>query len=63
MKTITSVGHPPLLVKNLAGTIKFHSAGKVKVTKLDANGYPSTSLSSDGTITLDPTTLYYLLER
>jgi len=62
-KTVESVGNPPIVVRNLAGQISLRSAQPVTVTPLDANGYPVRSLGVTTTITLQPNTFYYLLER
>jgi hypothetical protein len=63
MKTITSVGQAPLIVRNLAGSVKWNFGGKLKATRLDVDGYPVKTANVDGTLTLDPATFYYLLER
>jgi hypothetical protein len=65
LRPILSTGRPPLLVRNLAGTVslKRGDAGRMKVTALDANGYPAseTFLHGQG-ILLQPNRFYYLIE-
>lgn len=63
MKTITSVGRAPLTVRSLAGTVTRKDSHKLTVTPLDVNGYGIKPIQSDGTITLNPSTFYYLLQR
>lgn len=60
---ITSIGQDPWLVRNLDGIVKFHrpDAAKLKVTALDPNGDPLHDLGNASEITLEPTTLYYLI--
>lgn len=61
--TITDAGHAPIEVKDLSGTVSFRNHPGLKVTLLDANGYPVKSLKNQGTVQLAPSTLYYLVER
>ena len=63
LKRITKLGGPPLIVKDLGGSITL-PAGSYEVTPLAANLTPSgPATSSEGTIELSPTTLYYLVRR
>jgi hypothetical protein len=63
-KTIESVGTPPLIVQNLSGKVSLQrsDAARLKVTALDANGYPTATQKNASQITLRPATLYYLIE-
>jgi len=65
-RTITSLGAAPILVKNLAGTVSLTrpDAASLKVTALDANGYPKEKVAGGAkAITLKPNVLYYLIEK
>lgn len=66
LKRITSIGTDPWQVRTLAGTVTFKLAHNrtVRVTALDFNGAPShaVELSPGRTLTLEPHTLYYLIE-
>ena len=63
--TITDVGTAPLVVKKLKGivSLKRADAATLKVTALDANGYPKQTLPKGGSITLLEDTFYYLIEK
>jgi hypothetical protein len=66
LRTITSVGGPPIVVRKLAGRVVLHrrDAAALAVTALDFNGYPSAPpvpLPPSGELSLAPTTLYYLI--
>lgn len=64
--TITDAGSAPLVVKKLRGTVslKRPDAGALKVTALDANGYPRQVLSGGAArIALLEDAFYYLIER
>jgi hypothetical protein len=65
LKRIVNIGTDPWQVKTLKGTISFKraDAGRLKVTALDFNGYPARSLRTCDKITLEPTTMYYLISR
>jgi hypothetical protein len=60
---IESLGGPPLVVRNLEGSISLTrpDADRLSVTALDANGYPKTKLGNAKTIALRPDVLYYLI--
>jgi hypothetical protein len=66
LRSITNRGTVPLMVKELAGTIRLKrsDAATLTVTPLDANGY-RVGAPADGAaeITLLPDRLYYLIER
>lgn len=64
-RAIQSLGTAPINVRRFAGTVTLNrpDAGKLKVTPLDANGYPTGKASTGGKITLQPTVMYYLIER
>jgi len=63
--TIESVGSAPIVIKNLAGTVNLErpDAKELKVTALDFNGYPKQEVGTADEIQLQPSTLYYLIER
>lgn len=65
VKRIVSIGENPWLVKKLQGTIrcKRADAAQLKVTALDANGYPQGNVGSASEITLKPDVVYYLISR
>lgn len=65
LQTITELGGPPLVVKNLTGTVTLRrpDAATLRVTALDANGYAAGNAGNAATITLQPKTLYYLIEK
>jgi len=64
-RAIQNLGTAPINVRRFAGTVTVSrpDAGKLKVTPLDANGYPAGKASTGGKITLQPTVMYYLIER
>ena len=64
-KRIVNIGTAPWLVKEFKGTVSFKrsDAAQLKVTALDANGYPTASLGSAEHVKLQPATLYYLVVR
>jgi hypothetical protein len=62
---ITSTGTPPLLVRKIAGSVslKRANAATLKITALDANGYPRQTLpASTKPIRLLPDCLHYIIE-
>jgi hypothetical protein len=63
VKRIKNIGQDPWLVRRIAGTVSFKrpDAGRLRVTALDANGYPARRAGSAARIELAPTTLYYLI--
>lgn len=65
MRTIQSLGGPPIVVKQFAGTVtlKRPDADALRITPLDANGYPVGAALSGAAISLRPTTMYYLIEK
>jgi hypothetical protein len=65
VRPIVSTGTPPLVVRKFSGTLTFHrtDAEQLKIIPLDANGYPLAQLQTSGTLALQPTTLYYLIEK
>ncbi len=65
VRRIVNIGTNPWRVKTLSGTLRFKrpDAARLKVTALDFNGYPDTAAGSAETISLRPTTLYYLVTR
>ena len=65
VRRIVNIGTNPWLVKTLSGTLRLKrpDAARLKVTALDFNGYPETTVGSAETISLRPTTLYYLISR
>lgn len=62
---IESLGGPPLLVRNLTGTVTLTcpDASSLKITALDANGYPVAKVGVGPKLDLRPGTLYYLIEK
>ena len=64
-REIKSFGSAPINVRRFSGTVTLTrpDAGQMKVTPLDWNGYPAGKPSTGGKITLQPTVMYYLIER
>ncbi len=64
-QTIEHVGNPPIVVRKLSGQVQVNrsDAASLHITALDWNGYPVTSLGKGGTISLQPETPYYLIEK
>ncbi|MCS7186400.1 MAG: hypothetical protein RMK89_05530 [Armatimonadota bacterium] len=62
---IAQLGSSPLLVRNFSGTISLRrpDAFRLRVTTLDANGYPLKVLTNARKISLTPDGLYYLVTR
>jgi len=62
---IVNLGTAPLVVKEIRGTVslKRPDAGRLKVTRLDYNGYPAGAAGRADRIALDATTLYYIIEK
>ena len=62
-RRITSIGHDPWLVREIRGTVKFRraDASSLKVTALDANGYPVKQAGTADDIRLLPNVLYYVI--
>jgi hypothetical protein len=68
LRAIAAVGGPPLIVKKLAGRVTFKrgDARALRVTALDANGYPlrdRLALTAASDLALRPDTFYYLIEK
>ncbi len=65
VKRITSIGGDPWRVKELKGTVRFKraDAGALSVTALDYNGVPTRKIGAADNIELEPSTLYYLIEK
>ena len=65
-KTITDLGGPPIIVRNVAGTVtlKRPDAASLKVTALDANGYKRQEVPGGAAaIRLLPDCLYYVVTK
>ncbi len=67
VRTITSLGTDPWLIREPRGTVTFKrpDASALTVTALDGNGYPRATAANIGNadeIRLDPNTVYYLVE-
>jgi hypothetical protein len=64
-KTIQQVGNPPLMVKKLSGrvTLNRSDARSLRITALDANGYPKTTVDHTDRFNLLPDAFYYLIEK
>ncbi len=64
-REIKSLGTAPINVRRFSGIVTFTrpDAKQLKVTPLDWNGYPTGKPSAGGRITLQPTVMYYLIER
>jgi hypothetical protein len=60
-RKIESLGGPPIVVKEIAGTVSF--TGPVKITALDFNGRPAGDSQTTADLRLNASTLYYLVER
>jgi len=64
-RKIESVGHAPIAVRNLAGSVslKRSDANALHVTALDWNGYSAAAIGNATSIQLQPNTLYYVIEK
>lgn len=64
-REIKSLGTAPINVRRFGGTVTLTrpDARQLKVTPLDWNGYPAGKSFTGGSITLQPTVMYYLIER
>ncbi len=61
---IVDVGHPPILVAQLQGTVAFKSGGSLSGDVLDANGMRTGPAAvSDGVLTIPANALYVVLHR
>jgi hypothetical protein len=67
IRPIVSTGEPPILVKNLAGSVslKRSDAASMKIRALDWNGYSTAAPPAKGAspVVLSPTTFYYIIEK
>ena len=65
VKRIVNIGADPWQVRGLNGVVRFKraDAAQLQVTPLDFNGYPVGYAGTADKITLQPTTLYYLITR
>jgi hypothetical protein len=67
LKRITSIGTDPWQVRSFAGKVRFkgENGAALHVTALDLNGQPAhpVQVGSEGSFTLEPSTVYYLVER
>jgi hypothetical protein len=63
LKKIVNIGKDPWQVRRLEGRVSFKraTAGELKVTALDFNGYPTGAAGTAEQIQLKPTTIYYLI--
>jgi hypothetical protein len=63
-KKIESTGGPPIVVRNIAGTVTFRraDAARLAITALDANGYPRKKLPAGAVVKLLPDCFYYVIE-
>ncbi len=64
-RAIRNLGSSPINVRRFGGTVTLNrsDAQQLKVTPLDWNGYPAGKPATGGRITLQPSTMYYLIER
>jgi hypothetical protein len=64
-KRIANIGRDPWLVREIEGRVKFlaKDAASLKITKLDVNGVKTGEAVTGPEITLDPRTIYYVVER
>jgi hypothetical protein len=65
LKRITNIGHDPWTIRQISGQISLtrSDAASLKVTALDANGIRLHPMGNAGGISLEPSTIYYLIER
>jgi hypothetical protein len=63
VKRIDNIGQDPWLVKQISGTVQFKrsDAAELEVLALDHTGYAPTPAGNADSITLRPTTIYYLV--
>ncbi len=63
LKRITAIGQDPWMIKAIEGVVRFKrpDAAKLRVTALDANGYPLQPAGTADNIRLAADTLYYLI--
>lgn len=64
-RRITSLGAPPIVVRQIAGTVslKRADAESLRVTALDFRGYPRKELGHAAQIQLLPDCLYYVIQK
>jgi hypothetical protein len=65
---IEDIGHPPILVRNIAAKITLPNAANLRATALDEQGYPREPLTPQlngtaATLTLPKDTLYTIISR
>jgi hypothetical protein len=65
VKTIRSIGRPPILVKNFSGKIRLlrPDADSLVTHALDENGYRTLTAGIGAELKLLPSTMYYLIEK
>ena len=65
LKKITNIGHDPWTIRQISGQVALTRADApaLKVVALDANGSRLHRVGSASGITLEPSTIYYLIER
>lgn len=65
VKRILNIGKDPWRFKKLEGAVKLKRADarRLRVTALDFNGYPAGRAGTAESITLQPSTIYYLIEQ
>lgn len=65
VRSIQSLGGPPMVVKKLSGTISFRrpDASACRVTALDARGYPMKQIGKAAQFRLVEDAIYYVVER
>lgn len=63
VKRIVNIGQDPWLVKQISGTVQFkrHDAAELEVFALDHSGNAPAAAGHADSITLRPTTIYYLM--
>ncbi|MCS7033268.1 MAG: hypothetical protein NZ561_04630 [Phycisphaerae bacterium] len=61
-KTIVSIGGPPVCVREIRGHVELKGP-PVRITPLTFEGQPAGERREGSIVKLDPTTIYYILER
>jgi hypothetical protein len=64
-RQIDSIGQAPIVVRNLAGTVKLQRSDSrsLTVTALDWNGIPTSTIGNAARFTLQPNVFYYVINR
>lgn len=64
-REIVGLGTAPVNVRRFGGTVTLTrpDSRQLKITPLDWNGYPAGKATTGASITLQPTVMYYLVER